>query len=851
MIARALSHWLGDASLTEQSDRPSRADPVWLFATRLLKRDIASGRLLIMLLATTIAVASTSAVNLLVSRVKVGMVAESSALLAGDLALTARDMPPARYAELATRHNLQVAQIVSLQSVVAFGEQLQLVRLKAVDEAYPLRGDLQVAAHPFAENSRSLNGPPSGEVWADLRLYQALGLKTGDAINVGQSTFTVSRVLVLEPVRGGNLFAFAPRVMMNRGDLENTGLIVSGSRVSHTSFFAGNRTAVQRFRDELDLAAGHTLHDPRSARPEIERSFVQAERFLTLAAFVGVLLATIGIALAADGYTAHHEKTVAIFKTLGLTSRSIGQVLAVELLLLAIVATVVGDALALGVHGILIGQFLPAAAVEQSGLSLAPLLHGLWVSTIALAGFALPTLVQLTRMPVTAVLSRDQVSIKPRLGATLVSMLAAIVLIAPWHLGNTKLVAITLAGMLTSAAAVAACALLLVRLLGRLRRHTAMGWRFGLANIARRARLSVTQATALGLGIAVILLLGIIRDDLHGQWQSRLPNDAPNHFLINIQGDEVPALKTRLDRETGGDVRFYPMVRGRLTAINQTAVNGDSYVEPRARRLVEREFNLSSAVHMKKDNRIVGGSWWEPSALAQMSVEEGIAERLGIQIGDELTFQVADRRVVGQVSSLRHVDWDNFEVNFFVVATPDLLAGAPTTYITSFYLPPRARTLMPDLVKQFPSITVIDVDALMVQVRRVMERVSTALQWVFGFAMLAGVFVLIAAVQTSQRERVLDIILLKTLGASRRFITATVTIEFAVLGALAGLLGSLGAMGTGWLLAHFVLTIPYRPDSFALLAGIGGGIAGVTVLGVLVARHTQGKSVVQSLQDVG
>ena len=802
-----------------------------------------------MLLAAIIAVASTTSVNLLISRVKDSMVAESSALLAGDLAVVTRDPAPLKYPARAQDLGLALAQTITLRSVIAYGEQLQLVRLKAVDDNYPLRGELQIALKPFAEVASSPDGPLRGEVWADLRLFQLLDLKPGDQLTIGRSTLTLSQLLVLEPDRGGDLFAFAPRVMMHLDDLAGAGLLVPGSRATYTMLVAGRSPLLQRFRDGLDLEPGHTLLDPRASRPEMKNAFVQAERFLTLAAFVGVLLATIGIALAAGAYSEHHESTVAIFKTLGLSGRDIGLMLAIEILLLALVATLLGDAIALAVHQLLIVQYMPAGAIEEASVPLLPMLHGAWVATIVLAGFALPTLIRLTRLPVTAVFSRDRASIVPRAALSVVIMAAATALIAPWHLGNPQLVAVTFGGMITSALVLAAVAFGGVRLLGGLRMRSAIGWRFGLANIARRARLSVVQTTALGLGIAVILLLALVRNDLLGQWRDRLPPEAPNHFLINVQADEVDLMRDFLAEHVTSEIRFYPMVRGRLTGINDAVVDGQTYLEPRALRLAEREFNLSWAQRLKVDNRVTAGSWWDQAAQAQLSVEEGIAETLGIKLGDKLSFKVADRIISAQVTSFRHVDWDNFEVNFFVVATPELLADAPATYITSFYLDPKSRKLMPELVRRFPSATVIDVDALMGQVRQVMNRVSGALSWVFGFALLAGVLVLAAAVQASQRERVLDVILLKTLGASRRFITTTVLVEFALVGALAGLLGGLGATGTGWLLAHFVLDIAYRPEAYVLLVGIGGGIVGVTLLGSFVVVQTHRKSVVAGLRE--
>lgn len=819
------------------------------FALRLLRRDLASGRLLVMLAAAIIAVASAASINLLVNRVERVMVAESSALLAADLALRTTDPVDARHVALAADLSLKTARTVTLRSVVEAGDRLQLVRLKAVDARYPLRGELVVSTRFEAPAAPVANGPPRGEVWVDRRLAQLLELDTGTELGIGRGRYPVSRILVFEPDRGGDVFTLAPRVMMNFADLEATGLMLPGTRATHALLIAGAPEPLDQFRQRATLDDGEKLIDPRDARPEMQSAFVQAERFLALAAFAGILLASIGIALAANAYGDHHELGVAILKTLGLTRREVARVLALEIACLALIAAVAGNLLAWGVHETLVRQLMPGREFGALGIPWLPLLHGAWVALVVLGGFALPALLRLVGLPVTTILNRDRAALPAAPLTTVLGMITAVALIAPWHVGNPRLIALAFAGMMAAAVGVALVSALLVRLLGSFRGRTAMSWRFGLANIARRARLSVVQTTAIGLGIAVILLLGVVREDLFTQWQARLPAEAPNQFLINIQPDEVDAMAAFLAMAGYPNVDFYPMIRGRLAMINDRIVSPDDYPEPRARRLADREFNLSWSTTLKADNTLLAGRWWSATATGEMSVEQGLARRLGIEMGDELGFTVADQLIRGRVTSLRGVEWDNFEVNFFVVTTPDLLRDAPTTYITAFYLPGSDGALLGRLVERFPSVTVIDVDALMIQVRQVMNRVSAALAWVFLFAVLAGVLVLAAAVQASQRERVLDVVLLKTLGAPRRFITITTLVEFMLLGLVAGLLGSLGAVGTGWLLAEAIFDMPYSPDWRIPLAGIVSGVAGVLLIGLAVVTRTHRQSVMVSLRS--
>ena len=802
-----------------------------------------------MLAATVIAVASTVSVNLLVTRVDHALMAQSSALLAGDLAVLSSAPPPDIYTSSATRLGLKYARLAAMRSVVGSAEQLQLVQLKAADDAYPLRGQLLIAEAAEATPQTVAHGPPRGEVWAEAKLLNLLQLQIGDTLTVGGAHLRLTHILVLEPDRGSDLFSIAPRALMHYDDLAATALILPGSRVSYTTLIAGPADTIGRYRAALELRRGDTVQDPRSARPEMRAALNQAERFLSLAAFAGVMLAAIGIALAAASYAEMHEGTVAILKTLGLTRRAVVMLLCCETLYLALAATVLGDSIALLVERLLVQRLVPIAEYAATTPSPFALLHGALVAVVALCGFAIPALARLGRLPVIAILSRDRAGLPKTRPWRIVGMLAAFAAIAPWHSGDPRLVLMALGGMLASALGLAAAGWGLVRGLGRVRTQTRMSWRFGLASVARRARLSVLQTTAIGLGLAVILLLGLVRNDLFRQWSAHLPADAPNQFLINIQGDEVAAMRDFLTAHAKLAPQFYPMVRGRLTAINGAAVVPDNYTDERARRLADREFNLSSAVTPKADNRIVAGRWWAADAKAELSVEQGIAETLGMTLGDDLSFLVADREMHGRITSLRKVDWENFQVNFFVVTTPDLLATAPATYITSFRLDGAERGLMAALVAHFPSVTVIDIDALMQEVRQVMDRVAQALTWVFMFALAAGGLVLAAAVQASQRERLKDIVLLRTLGASRPFVRSAVLAEFIAIGVVAGTLASAGALLTAGLLASQVLDIPYVPDWRIPVFGIAVAIGALALIGLRVVREILREPVADGLRE--
>ena len=821
-------------------------------AARLLRRDLQSGRLTVMLLATTLSCAATTAVSLFVERVERALVAESSALLAADLAVVSNDPLPDDYFDLATALGLRVGRLAAMRSVVAHANQLQLVELKAAGLRYPLRGSVRISPTPFAPIQAVPHGPDPGTVWADAKLLQILDVAVGDELTIGAVRLRIAAVLVLEPDRGGDAFSIAPRLLMHLADLRSTALIMPGSRVRYTILIAGDAPVVARYRRELDLRTGHQLLDPRSARPEVRSAFTQAQRFLNLAAFSGVLLATLGVALAGLSYAEHHVHTTAVLKTLGMSQRQVWSLFLLEMTFLALVAGLCGSAIAWAVHELLLQLFLPHPAITMQAIPAWPFLHGIAIAFVALLGFGLPSLIHLARIPVVQILGLNPTSPRRFSAASALVMALAVVAIAPWHLGDAKLIGLTLAGMLGSTLLLAICAQLLVQLMARLRGRTTMTWRFGLANLSRRACLTIVQSTGVGVGIAVILLLGLIRGDLVEQWAERVPPDAPNHFLVNVQPDEVNAMQQFLASSGIADTRFYPMVRGRLTAINNREVGPDDYGEPRARRLIEREFNLSWAETMKPYNRIVSGTWWDaPRATGQFSVEEGIASTLGIELYDKLSFSAVGTEVSAIVTNLRYVDWDAFEVNFFVESTPELLRDTPATFITAFRLPNDKQPAMPELVKRFPSVTVIDVDAVLLQVRAVMDRVAQALMWVFVFALSAGVLVLAAAIQLTQRERVLESVLLKTLGAPRAFIQRALLIEFALLGAVAGIVATIGALVTAWLLADQVLHIPYRPSLLTPAVGIFSGIVSLSLIGVTVIAVTLRQSVVSVLREVG
>ena len=801
-----------------------------LLALRFFRRDLRGAHFAVIGLAVLIAVASTTSVGTFTGRVRAALAQQSHALLAADLALQATEALAPELREQARAAGLATSEFAALRTMLGSGDALQLAELKAVSAGYPLRGSLQVRADEHGADQATTDIPAPGEAWVEPRLLPLLRLKLGDTLQVGESRLRVTRLLVLEPDRAGEFFAIAPRVLINLADLPTTGLIAPGSRVQYALLLAGEPAALTRFRSSAAPGPHARFVSPSDARPEIRAALTHAEQFLGLAALTATTLAGIAILLAARSFAVSRFDLVALLRTCGASRGEITALVVGELLLLALLASGLGALLGLGFQAVLSGLLHDWTQTQLPPASWTGTARGFLAGFIAVGGFALAPLLGLRHVPPARILRQDLGVPGSRTPGALVQGGVAVALLAPWDSGDWRLTAWALVGFLAVLATLAGTGFLLVRGLGALRGRTGLTWRAGLANLARRPRESVGQISALGLGIMALLLLTVLRTDLLARWRESLPPATPDQFLINIQPAQVEELAAFLRQHGVEHAELHPMVRGRLVRIGDREVNVDSYTDPSARRLVDREFNLSWADRLKADNRVTEGAFWQAGAGPQFSVEADLARRLGIQLGDRLTFSVAAQEVSANVTSLRAVAWDSMQVNFFVLSPPDLLAPLPATYITSFHLPASAKTLLRELVQAFPNVTVIDVGAMLTQVRAIIARVSAAVQFVFLFTLAAGLVVLVAALKASESERLRDAVILKTLGAPRAMVARIAATEFIALGLAAGLVGGLGAAGAGWLVATRVLHIEFNPVPAALLAGMMLGV--LAILGV-------------------
>ena len=802
-----------------------------------LRRDWRSGELRLVLLALLVAVAAVTSVGFLADRVGRALERDSAQMLGADLAVQTRAPAPDALVDRAQSQGLETVRTVQFPSMVSTAENSHLVSLKAVSPGYPLRGQVRLADDDQGRLTRVPDGPPQqGSVWVDRQVLRLLGLKKGDMLQVGELDLRIADVLVYEPDRSMQFVNVAPRVMMNYADLPASGLLVMGSRASYRLLVAGPAQAVANYQRWLEprLERGQELRTIENSQPAVQRSLERARQFLTLVALLTVLIAAVAVALAARRFSQRHQQGIAVMRCLGARSGQIAGMLWVEFLALAVLASVAGSLIGLAVqHGLVgvISQFFDAPLPVPSIL---PAVQGLATGVLLLLGFALPPLATLRRVAPGRVLRRQSglggARVWPAYGVGALGFLGLVL----WVSGDWQLGLVVGLGFLVTLALFGLVALGMVALLGVFRRQGGGGaaWRFALAGIARRKALAVTQLCALAMGLTLLLLLAITRTDLLLGWQRTVPPDAPNTFLINIQPDQREPVLQALRQAGVQGPQLSPMVRGRLVSINNKPVDLDDYTSSRARRLVDREFNLSYADTLSESNRIVAGRWLDP-ALPEVSLEQDLADTLAIRVGDTLEFDVAGRPVRVAVTSLRSVDWDSFQVNFFAVMTQSALQDAPATFITSFHLPASQVQLPQHLVRQFPNITVFDVGAILGQVRQVLDQVIQAVQLLFLFTLAAGVLVLGAAMYSTRDERMHEVAILRALGASGRQLSSALRVELILLGALAGVLASGAAVVLAWVLATHIFDFPMI---FSLWPWVTGVLAG-TAAALLGGRY--------------
>jgi putative ABC transport system permease protein len=824
----------------------------------MTQRDWRAGELRFLLVALMIAVASLSSVGFFVDRLRNGLNRDAHQLLGADLLVSA-DQPvnPVWRAE-AQKLGLNIAETVVFPSmaIAGSGEDAisRLVSLKAVTESYPLRGNLKLLKLDAEVPTKDI--PAAGTAWIDPALLLALNLKMGDQIKLGDQQFSIAQVIAAEPDRGASFMNFAPRVMISMNNLAATNLIQNGSRVTYRLLLSGAPETIASFqlrlKKEIESAQlkGVRLESLENGRPEMRATLDRAEQFLSLVSLLSALLAAVAVAMAARRFMLRHIDACAMLRCLGLTQNQVTGMYLIEFLMLGLLGSAAGVVCGFAGHYVLLEWLGKLVSNDLPPASFLPALQGLATGLLLMVGFALPPILQLRNVPHNRVIRREQDPPQPLTLATYGLGLSMFVGLLLWQAGDIKLGLMTAAGFLIGMLGFALVAWLAVASLKRLRGmidHSS--WRFAITALQRRPGATVIQVVSLSLGLMALLLLTVVRGDLITAWKKSTPADAPNQFVINIQPDQKAEITARLQKFT--QPALYPMIRGRLIAINGKTLVADSFLDGRAKQLVDREFNLSTMNDLPALNKITVGKWYDDASAtqAEASIEEGIAKTLNLKLGDTITFDIAGQKNTSTVTSIRKLDWGSMRVNFFVVINPKAMADMPQTWITAFRAPESDKKFVNQLTLDYPNLTVVDVGAMIKQLTGVLDQVITAVEFLFLFTLASGVLVLYAALAGSQDLRMREAALLRALGATRKQLSQAQWIEFLLIGGLAGVLAASGSSAIGWALAKFSFNFEWTFSPVVWVAGFLVGAICAVVGGWLGLRNVLNQPPLLSLRE--
>ncbi len=813
-----------------------QAPSFWRIGWTSLLRDWRAGELRLLVVAVTLAVAALTAVGFFADRLQGGLARDARALIGGD-AVVVSDQPAdpafaARAEALGLRHTLSLGFPTMGRAPDEQGGAARLVALKSVGEGYPLRGTVRVSESPDAPDTVAPGIPARGTAWVDAALLVQLDLRVGQPLLLGDARFTIERVLTVEPDRGGGFMSFAPRVMIRNDDLPATGLVQPASRVSYRLAVAGPDAAVAAFSRwakeaiERPGVRGVRLESLEGGRPEMQRTLGRAEKFLNLVALLAALLCAVAVAIAARGFAQRHLDDCAMLRVLGLSQGNMARAYTVEFAAVGLLASALGVLLGWAMHHVFV--WLLAGLVESSlpPPGPVPVLLGLGMGLTLLLAFGLPPVLQLAKVPPLRVIRRDVGQLKPAtLGVLGLGVLgfAALLLAASRDL---LLGGIAVGGFAAAVLLFAAASFLAVRVL-RASVNEATAPRalvMATRQLSARPVYAVVQISALAVGLLSLVLLVLLRTDLIDSWRQATPPDAPNRFVINVQPEQAQAFQQALRGAGVSQYDWFPMIRGRLVNINGKAVQPEDFEAERAQRLVEREFNLSHTAERPENNPIVAGRW-TPEEADGLSVEEGLADELGLKLGDTLGFDIAGQLVQRRITSLRHVDWGSMRVNFFVLFPVAEMNDVPVTYISAFRAP-ETRGFDNALVREFPNITNVDMSQTIAQVQRVLGQVIAAIEFLFAFTLAAGLVVLLAAVTATRGEREREFAILRAVGAGSGLLRQVQRIELLGVGLLAGFLASVVAVAVGWALARYAFEFTWTASPWVPL---GGALAGAVL----------------------
>ena len=813
----------------------------------MLARDWHAGEWRVLLISLVLAVGSISTVGLFADRVRQALQQEAHGLLGADLRVTSIRPIPQSYKDVALQNKLNIVTTATFPSMVSSDDENILCEVQAVEERYPLRGEILIfnstdilpTTNGDPAGHIASGGPSRGTLWADERLMRRMSVKVGDTLKVGLLSFRLSARIVKDVDQAVSFASIAPRVYINKDDLHATGLEKAGSRINYRLLVSGEVKQIEHFRTRINakIKPGEKLEDVGDARPEIRQAMERAEHFLGLAALMAFVLAGIAMALAARQFISRHLDSCAVLRCLGATQVQVLMIFLYQFLLLGVIAVMLGGIIGWAVQSSLVQSIEALRDANLPAPGWIPLLQSGISGMALLLGFTFLPLWQLKSVSPLRVIRRELGIPSANTNLVYVTGSGVLCLLFLWQAGSIKLGITVLAGLVAGLFLFGIVAWSSLRILAAF----PLGNRHIFANLSRHGRGNAVQIVALSLGGMSLLLLTLVRTELLQNWRERLPLDAPNRYILNIQQDQREQVKEFFKKHSLSPPSLFPMVRGRLVAINNINIKSEDYPDPRSRALVERETNLSWSETIPDGNQLTQGKWWSSESSAvkpvyEISLEEGFAKTLNIAVDDILTYDITGSELTTKVVNLRKLRWDSMQVNFFVITPPGLLEKFPGTFLSSFYLPPDKINAGDQLLKLFPNLLVFDTEAIITQVRHIMDQIAQTLGAVFMFTLLSGLAVLYAALLATQDERIYQTAIMRTLGADSRYLLRQHLTEFAVLGALGGLFAAVGSATLGWILAKYILEIPFTPTADLWLIGIGGGMVTVMTAGWLVTR---------------
>ncbi|WP_285764237.1 ABC transporter permease [Biformimicrobium ophioploci] len=835
---------LGDTS-------PAKSGGGTALALRLLWRDWRGGELALIAASLLLAVTIVTAIAHFTDRLQRALTAQSYSFLAAERVVSGNSPTPQEWIQHAQENQVRHARTVGFSSMISTGDNFQLAAVKAVDSSYPLVGHLEMRESPEATRVKVSSGPQPGEVWLEPRLLPLMDIAVGDTLRIGALDLKVSGLIEFEPDRSNSVFSFGARALMHVDDLPAAEVIQPGSRVGYRYLLAGEPEQLSQYMQWLkpQLTTHQRVIDLRDGQPRVARAMDRAESFLYLAGSLAVLLACVAISLSGRRYSLRHVPYVAVLKSLGAGRRKTLQLYVTQMLVLAGIATALGLLLGSLVQAQVVVLLADMFPLDPPPTQWQPLLVGLGTGIVCTAGFALPPLLRLGGTSPMQTLQRDWGN--PHRGEWMAFVFGPLfMLLLVWWLSGSLAITLALfAGLLLLAVLAALFNFGVLRLLSGHIAKLGTSWRLASGSLQRRAPFNALLLAAFGTGLLAMLAMYFARTALIDEWRMQLPENAPNHFLVNIADYQLEELDTLFEQSNIETGQIYPMVRGRLTHVNDVPVKERPQQDSGA---IRRELNLSWTDTLADDNKIVAGQWWDklPANARGVSVEKELADKLALKLGDELRFSIGGIEMSAPVISHRTLQWDSMHPNFYMLFSPGSLSDFPATYITSFYLPPEQKLLVNELVTGFPSITIIELDKVIARIQETIDQVSFAIEAVLILMLIAGVLVLLAGVKASIAERLQEAALIRALGGSSKILMRSLILEFALIGLLTGLLAAGGAELTLFALAKwtFELAPTWHPELWLLGPLLGAILVGTA--GTLACRSSVSEPPLRVLRDL-